>query len=389
MEELTLYTHCLFLYDLFSIPIRIKNNNLNHTIPTDWRDFEPSQLQKLAPKGPSYFVNENYFYYGIIPIPELDTTLCFGPVFESAISRNEKDKIIEKQQWSSDVALKLTDMFNQIPHYSFSYFLYFLSYTHFLLNHEQVDIRDIQEMEPQKKIPLDQLLVDNSILAKEEQNFHNTYHFEKLYLGCVEKGDINRFRRIRQELLALKPGTLSTNSLRHTKNLFITSISLVTRAAIKGGLDLETAYLLSDISIRKMETFTSYEAINTFQQQTIETFIERVAQQRIPTHVSPIIAQSLRYIADHLNTPFTVQQLAEILAVNRSYLSRLFKQETGENLSHYILDQKLAEAKELLAFSGMSINEISSYLHFSSQSHFQNTFKKKYGTSPARYRKSL
>lgn len=48
----------------------------------------------------------------------------------------------------------------------------------------------------------------------------------------------------------------------------------------------------------------------------------------------------------------------------------------------FITRCKLEEAKSLLAYSKKSLAEISSYLCFSSQSYFQNVFKKQYGTTP-------
>jgi AraC-like DNA-binding protein len=48
--------------------------------------------------------------------------------------------------------------------------------------------------------------------------------------------------------------------------------------------------------------------------------------------------------------------------------------------------RKLEEAKSLLKFTDKSISEISEYLCFSTQSYFQNVFKKKYGMTPKKYR---
>ena len=48
---------------------------------------------------------------------------------------------------------------------------------------------------------------------------------------------------------------------------------------------------------------------------------------------------------------------------------------------------RLEEAKSLLTYSDKTLSEISTYLCFSSQSYFQNIFKKKYGITPLKYRK--
>ncbi|WP_331491052.1 helix-turn-helix domain-containing protein [Schaedlerella arabinosiphila] len=58
-------------------------------------------------------------------------------------------------------------------------------------------------------------------------------------------------------------------------------------------------------------------------------------------------------------------------------------------MSDFIMRRKLEEGKSLLAYSEKSISEISEYLCFSSQSYFQNVFKKKYHMTPYEYRKSM
>lgn len=55
--------------------------------------------------------------------------------------------------------------------------------------------------------------------------------------------------------------------------------------------------------------------------------------------------------------------------LNRSYLSRKFKEETKETLTNFILKEKTEEAKRLLRYSDKSLTAISSYLGFSSASH--------------------
>ena len=64
-----------------------------------------------------------------------------------------------------------------------------------------------------------------------------------------------------------------------------------------------------------------------------------------------------------------------------------FKKETGETIGRYIMKAKLQEAKLLLAYSNRSLPAISNFLFFSSQSHFQNLFKKEFGITPLEYRR--
>jgi AraC-like DNA-binding protein len=103
--------------------------------------------------------------------------------------------------------------------------------------------------------------------------------------------------------------------------------------------------------------------------------------------MSADIYESLQYISTHTNQPIRVEDVAEHIGKSRSYLSRKFKAELGFQISDFIMRRKLEEAKSLLSFTDKSISEISEYLCFSSQSYFQNVFKKKYGITPNQYRR--
>lgn len=75
-----------------------------------------------------------------------------------------------------------------------------------------------------------------------------------------------------------------------------------------------------------------------------------------------------------------------MLGVSASYLSRLFKKETGVSVSTYIRDRKIDMAKNLLRFSDASMIDIANRLAFSSQSHFIQQFKESVGMTPKKYR---
>ena len=74
------------------------------------------------------------------------------------------------------------------------------------------------------------------------------------------------------------------------------------------------------------------------------------------------------------------------LGGSASYLSRLFKKETGDSVSAYIRLQKIEKAKNLLRYSDYSIIDIANRLSFSSQSHFIQQFRELTGITPKKYR---
>lgn len=102
--------------------------------------------------------------------------------------------------------------------------------------------------------------------------------------------------------------------------------------------------------------------------------------------MSTEVFRCIQFISNHVNEPIQVGDVADHIQRSRSYLTRKFKEELGFDISSFIMRCKLEEAKSLLTFSDKSLSEISSYLCFSSQSYFQNVFKKKYKMTPLQYR---
>lgn len=88
----------------------------------------------------------------------------------------------------------------------------------------------------------------------------------------------------------------------------------------------------------------------------------------------------------HLHEPIHTEILAEHVGLNRSYLSTLFKKETGQTLSQYILSKRIEAAQNMLRFSDYSYAEIAASLAFSSQSHFIRVFRAQTGYTPKEFR---
>ncbi|MFD0671466.1 response regulator [Cohnella sp. GCM10027633] len=99
-----------------------------------------------------------------------------------------------------------------------------------------------------------------------------------------------------------------------------------------------------------------------------------------------LIDQIKTYIQSRLKD-VTREEIAANVYLNATYLSRLFKKETGQSLVHYIIDAKIRRAKVMLTESRSSVLEIGDSLGYENFSHFSKTFKKIAGLSPLEYRK--
>ena len=98
------------------------------------------------------------------------------------------------------------------------------------------------------------------------------------------------------------------------------------------------------------------------------------------------VARARDYIRKHYRETIRLEDMAQALGVSPSYLSRLFRRETGVCLQDAIAEVRVRRAAELLLYSGLSLSEIAIYVHFPNQSYFTKVFKKIMGTTPMTYR---
>lgn len=96
----------------------------------------------------------------------------------------------------------------------------------------------------------------------------------------------------------------------------------------------------------------------------------------------------ISYIKENLEKKLTLGGLSKVCSLSPDYLSALFKKTTGQNISRFILRQKLELSKSLLK-GKYDYSEISCYLSFCSESYFIYCFKREYGVTPREYAKAL
>lgn len=89
---------------------------------------------------------------------------------------------------------------------------------------------------------------------------------------------------------------------------------------------------------------------------------------------------------DYTNPDMSLTSLAENFDITPQYLSAIFKEKTGKNLSDYILNLRLTKAKELLLSTDFSVNKIAKMIGYTEVSGFTKAFKKLEGVSPNKFR---
>lgn len=101
---------------------------------------------------------------------------------------------------------------------------------------------------------------------------------------------------------------------------------------------------------------------------------------------SQIVKKCVQYINNNIQSCISLSELSEYCNVSMRTINRHFNECYGMSVAKYIMQKKLKETAFLLVNTDMSFPQISNHFSFSSQSHFNNAFKKQYLCTPQMYR---
>lgn len=337
-----LYYICKLVFDLHKTPIYFLTNkgdlvfeissNILHNPMYSSKEAILNELYKEQPPYtfPSLVETaflENFFAIHLRLNDQISGNIIVGPVLYSRLSETSINGIV------NDLQLKINKeemirYYRSLPVLNNMSFLNVSLVLYYMLYQKQLDIADIlQKNMLIKKVEFE---IEQPDVHISEQRQSTLTHIDPLaerkIFECIKQGKkeelIKNLRRLPE---SGELGVLSkTSHLRSEKNSAIAAITLATRSAIEGGVFPEIAYTISDLFIQKLEEIHKNEAIPPFLENALLEFAERVKNSTMQQH-SKHINVCQNYIFTHLYGDITLNILAEIVTLNPSYLSSLFK----------------------------------------------------------------
>ncbi len=232
-------------------------------------------------------------------------------------------------------------------------------------------------------------MLDRQIFEQRETaDYHVPQDFETAICDAVESGNRALLERALFSPFQGHIGRMSSNDLRQQKYAFICMAVLSSRAAIRGGLEPETAFSLSDLYCQRADLLTEIPLLQNLTFTMLMDFCGKVREVRRKPASSKIIEACLRYISVHLHEPISLDILSDYCGLCGRSLSIRFKAEMGMGITEYIHREKLQEARYLLRHTDSTLSQITYYLNYPSQSYFTQIFKKYEGLTPQKYREN-
>lgn len=380
--------------NMFAFPVRLYNNmgKIYFYSPVNI-SVDPADLciNRIMERNDevSYYVYDSFWYYGIVNYKSYK--FVAGPVSEVRVPDNDIKKLgflldIDK----NDMLLFVSEMKGlfgiHLDTMIQSIILYNFSVNRTLYDISDIRIKNSEQNNISSNLKKDEISLNSYV--KFYYNYARSYSIEKDIIKKVMNGDVDGLIDGAKKIPSVSSGNLSSHLIRHQKNFFIKLETIVARASIEAGLDVDEIFSLEEMYIRKCESLEDIDRIKNLQYHMIIDFADRVNKMnQYNQNNSILVSQISKYIQNHISESIKTSDIANYLNKSRGRITTEFKNQTGVNLSDFIRIKKIEEAEELLSHTDKSLVFISNYLGFSSQSHFCKVFKDIKGVTPDQYRK--
>jgi two-component system response regulator YesN len=205
--------------------------------------------------------------------------------------------------------------------------------------------------------------------------------------SLMEEGNLENAQILLNDLL----GNIyfsSGNNLELIKIRVTELITVVSRRLYRSGYTDESFFDLVNEFQKKTASYKDADDLSYDLSLLLEQMIDLIREHVYPKSGYQV-KKCLEYIHRNYRDNVTLEDAAAYSSTSPTYLSRLFKAETGVGFSAYINHLRLKKSKELLLDTTLSLAEISTECGYSSQQYFTKVFKKETGMTPANYRNAV
>ncbi len=211
------------------------------------------------------------------------------------------------------------------------------------------------------------------------------YDAENELMRAISLGQLRKGAFINSSFESMPFEKRLDDPIRNLKNYCIIMNTLFRKAAETGGIH---PIYLNEISAEfavKIEQVDSVESIKALMANMYRSYCLLVRKHKTRNH-SPIVQKAKLMIESDLSSDISLRTLAAAQNVNPSYLSTLFKKETGMTVTEYICTERMNLAVKLLETTRLQIQTVALHCGILDVQYFSKLFKKHTGMPPKEYR---
>jgi len=214
------------------------------------------------------------------------------------------------------------------------------------------------------------------------------YQYENELMEAVAKGQLHKADLLLNNFSTFSFEQRVADPVRNAKNYCIIMNTLLRKSAERGGVHPMYINSTSSSFALRIEQLHSLESVPTLMTDMFREYCRLVRHHSMKNY-SPPVQKTLLYIDGNLTDNLSLSTIAEVLNVSSSYLSGLFRKETGHTLTDYITRRRVRHAMHLLKNTRLQVQTVAQHCGILDVQYFSKVFKRISGMTPKEYRDSL
>lgn len=213
------------------------------------------------------------------------------------------------------------------------------------------------------------------------------YEAENKLLDAITKGTYHKAKEIISAISEFSFTERLEDSLRNAKNYCIVSNTLFRKAAERGMVHPFYIDKISSAFARNIEIMQNTSECSRLIEDMAGEYCRAVKKYSVLNY-SPPVQKVITAIDWDIASDLSLKAHADALNINASYLSNIFKKETGMTLTEYVSKKRMQHACHLLTKTKLQIQTIAQHCGIFDVNYFTKTFKKHLGVTPKEYREA-
>ena len=229
---------------------------------------------------------------------------------------------------------------------------------------------------------------EKEMLSQAMKRMEMRYSFENELIRAVSRGQSQKAERLLSGFSQVSFERRHADPLRNIKNYMVIMNTLLRKAAEFGGVHPVHLDKISSSFAERIETMNSLNMSQSLMRSMIRGYCRLVKTQSMSGYSTPV-RNVIIQISEDLAGDLSLKNFARRLNVNASYLSTLFKRETGITVTEYVQKTRIESAVYLLSSTKLQIQTIAQHCGIPDMNYFSKVFKKHTGKSPKDFRNEL
>ena len=316
-----------------------------------------------------------------------------GPYTQEVVSKKDVLKLADKYHLGPGNLKQLEQFFHDLPLLPSETMLFTIIYTLGERMWGSLDNFSFQKNihffigEAQPVTPAPDITTPEEALLS-MQILENRYETESQLFQAVSNGRLHKAELYFSNLATRQYEERATTRLRTIKNYALAMNTGLRIAAGNGSVHPLHIHNMSSQYARRIEALASESECMALMKEMVRKYCLLVKNHSLKGY-SLLVRKVLTRIDFDLTADLSLKAQAGLLNVNPSYLSTLFKKETGVTLTEYVNRKRIEQALLLLNSTSMQIQLIAQYCGIPDVNYFTKTFKKIVGKTPKEYRKLI